>query len=170
MTAIELENVIGKNMAILVDTALELTGIVSWERAISLVIEDEAYTLIPRADGSQVRSQNLTMPFPLVVALNHRVKKFGKHGRIRVDRVSKKAILERDHYTCRYCGEYGDTIDHIIPRSRGGLNTLGNFCCACSSCNGSKADMTPEEAGMILINTFDSAELQTAIYERLQVA
>ncbi|MGG4033269.1 HNH endonuclease [Paenibacillus cisolokensis] len=49
-------------------------------------------------------------------------------------------ILQRDGYTCRYCGRYGDTIDHVLPKSKGGLSTPQNCVCACSACNLKKAD------------------------------
>lgn len=69
-------------------------------------------------------------------------------------RVSGKALFERDHNRCAYCGEYFDshhlTKDHIIPKKDGGRNTWMNLITACKSCNGRKADRTPEKAGMRL--------------------
>lgn len=49
-------------------------------------------------------------------------------------------ILQRDNYTCHYCGKFGDTIDHVFPKSKGGLSTPANCVCACSECNLRKAD------------------------------
>ncbi|AJY77774.1 hypothetical protein VN24_15640 [Paenibacillus beijingensis] len=49
-------------------------------------------------------------------------------------------ILQRDNYTCHYCGKFGDTIDHVFPKSKGGLSTPANCVCACSDCNLRKAD------------------------------
>ncbi|WP_274652545.1 HNH endonuclease [Paenibacillus humicola] len=49
-------------------------------------------------------------------------------------------ILQRDHYICRYCGRFGDTIDHVLPKSKGGLSTPDNCVCACADCNLKKAD------------------------------
>lgn len=49
-------------------------------------------------------------------------------------------ILQRDHYVCHYCGRYGDTIDHVLPKSKGGLSTPANCVCACADCNLKKAD------------------------------
>ena len=72
---------------------------------------------------------------------------------------SKRAIRERDEFTCCYCGEYGDTVDHIFPISRGGHVTWLNAVTACQPCNGFKADRTPEEAGMtMLYQPFDPRE------------
>ncbi|REE92853.1 HNH endonuclease [Paenibacillus taihuensis] len=49
-------------------------------------------------------------------------------------------ILQRDDYICRYCGKFGDTIDHVMPKSKGGLSSPANCVCACSECNLKKAD------------------------------
>ena len=64
-------------------------------------------------------------------------------------------IFERDKNTCQYCGVKFDrnelNIDHVVPRQRGGLTTWTNVVCSCLSCNGRKANRSPEEAGMRLI-------------------
>jgi HNH endonuclease len=54
-------------------------------------------------------------------------------------------ILERDDYKCYFCGEYGGTVEHLQPVSRGGLNTPKNCVCACLECNNEKGDMTLSE-------------------------
>ena len=63
---------------------------------------------------------------------------------------SRLAVLRRDRYRCAYCGRTGTTIDHIVPKSRGGRTSWTNCVAACASCNGKKANATPEEAGMRL--------------------
>ncbi|WP_433944539.1 HNH endonuclease [Paenibacillus sp. SN-8-1] len=57
----------------------------------------------------------------------------------------RRYILTRDNYTCYFCGEYGDTIDHLLPRAKGGHTTPDNCVCACSLCNQMKADKDAEE-------------------------
>lgn len=54
-------------------------------------------------------------------------------------------ILTRDNYTCHFCGQYGDTIDHMLPRAKGGHTTPDNCVCACNECNQSKADKDIED-------------------------
>ncbi|WP_091071553.1 HNH endonuclease [Paenibacillus sp. NFR01] len=54
-------------------------------------------------------------------------------------------ILERDRYICYFCGLYGDTIDHLLPRAKGGHTTPDNCVCACNLCNQSKADRSVED-------------------------
>lgn len=62
----------------------------------------------------------------------------------------RRFILDRDGDTCRYCGDYGDTIDHVVPRSKGGLSSPANCVCACNSCNQRKASRDLNEFVCIL--------------------
>jgi len=63
---------------------------------------------------------------------------------------SRTAILRRDQYRCAYCGQTGTTMDHVLPKSRGGSTTWTNCVAACHACNLRKANKTPKEAGMRL--------------------
>lgn len=53
-------------------------------------------------------------------------------------------ILKRDNYICHYCGNEGNTVDHIIPRCKGGISSPGNLVCACNKCNSSKGHQSYE--------------------------
>lgn len=57
----------------------------------------------------------------------------------------RRFILMRDHHSCHYCGEYGDTIDHLLPRAKGGYTTPANCVCACLACNQQKGNLTTEQ-------------------------
>ncbi|MBW5446021.1 HNH endonuclease [Cohnella sp. CFH 77786] len=57
----------------------------------------------------------------------------------------RRYILTRDKHTCHFCGQYGDTIDHLLPRAKGGHTTPDNCVCACNTCNQSKGDRDLEE-------------------------
>lgn len=63
---------------------------------------------------------------------------------------SRPGVLNRDGRRCGYCGGHATTVDHILPRSRGGKNTWKNTVAACDGCNQRKADRIPREAGMVL--------------------
>ncbi len=63
---------------------------------------------------------------------------------------SRSGVLARDGRRCGYCSGAATTVDHILPRSRGGRNTWTNTVAACDGCNQRKADCTPAEAGMVL--------------------
>jgi len=71
-------------------------------------------------------------------------------------KLSKKNILVRDKHTCQYCNivfsERTLTLDHVIPKSKGGSSRWENLVTACRKCNSKKADRTPEEAGMKLLS------------------
>jgi len=68
---------------------------------------------------------------------------------------SRRHLAKRDHHTCQYCGEQRPheemTIDHVMPRSRGGPSSWTNCVMSCFDCNSTKGDRTPEEAGMKLL-------------------
>lgn len=63
---------------------------------------------------------------------------------------TRHGVLARDGHRCGYCGRPANTIDHILPVSRGGKNTWLNTVAACDRCNQRKDDRTPTEAGMAL--------------------
>ena len=75
----------------------------------------------------------------------------------RSPRLSKINILRRDHFVCQYCGKAGSkdnmNVDHVKPRSQGGKSTWDNLVASCKTCNHSKADRTPNEAGLSLLTT-----------------
>lgn len=78
------------------------------------------------------------IPVPVTICLIRTVHKPEKQ----FDPVmaGRRQILDRDNWTCAYCGEFGSTIDHIHPQSLGGENTWLNLITACESCNQLKAD------------------------------
>jgi hypothetical protein len=83
---------------------------------------------------------------PLIIRLLNFVK-----YRIHKLKINRQRLYRRDNHECAYCGSKRNlTIDHIIPKSRGGQNTWMNLVTCCSSCNRLKDDKTPEEAGMKL--------------------
>lgn len=91
--------------------------------------------------------------YPIVIRLKYYVKvAYEKlHG---APRVSKRGVLLRDNRRCAYNLEHeAATIDHVMPRSRGGRNTWQNLVAACGPCNRKKGNRTPEEAGMKLLMT-----------------
>jgi len=67
---------------------------------------------------------------------------------------SRRNVAKRDHHTCQYCGAQPGweqiTVDHVVPRSQGGVSSWTNCVAACEPCNARKADRTPEHAGMHL--------------------
>jgi hypothetical protein len=72
-------------------------------------------------------------------------------GRIRLRfdpfayRYIRLKVLERDRYICYWCGQPGETMDHVVPWSKGGRTTMDNCICACQECNGMRGDMPAAE-------------------------
>jgi 5-methylcytosine-specific restriction endonuclease McrA len=86
-------------------------------------------------------------PVPLVLRLVRYVK---LSWRATKPRFSKRRLFERDKHSCAYCGKEANTVDHVVPRSHGGLTTWMNTVASCLKCNHKKSNRTPEEAGMKL--------------------
>ena len=83
---------------------------------------------------------------PLIIRLVNYVR-FRRNG----IKVGRRRVMKRDGYQCGYCGSKKNlTIDHIIPRSKGGDNSWKNLVTCCSKCNNLKDDKTPEEVGLKL--------------------
>ncbi|MEM9746521.1 MAG: HNH endonuclease [Actinomycetota bacterium] len=130
--------------ALVLNASFEPLSIVSPPRATCLVLADKADVL--EDDGHVMRSENLAVPRPSVIKLRYMVKV----PYVRRTALSRRAIFARDDHRCQYCGSRADSIDHVMPRSRGGPHTWENVAAACRRCNTDKRDRTPEEAGMRL--------------------
>ena len=64
-------------------------------------------------------------------------------------KITRRAVFARDDWTCQYCGARSNlTVDHVIPRSKGGLSSWENVVASCAPCNRRKADRTPIQSGM----------------------
>jgi hypothetical protein len=87
-------------------------------------------------------------PWPVVLRLVRYVKTAFRYAR--TPAWSKRGVLRRDGQSCAYCGDSAQTVDHLLPQSRGGRNTWLNTVAACTRCNHRKANRTPEEAAMVL--------------------
>ena len=85
----------------------------------------------------------LRVPRLLVLQVYNRVPA----GRVRF---SRRNIFVRDEHTCQYCGSNAETVDHVVPRSRGGRHTWDNVVAACRRCNGGKRDRLLGETTMRL--------------------
>jgi 5-methylcytosine-specific restriction endonuclease McrA len=131
--------------ALVLNASYEPLSIVSSRRAVCLVIDEKA-ELIEADLVDVMRSATLTVPRPTVVRLRYMVKT----PRRTVTAVSRRAVFARDEYRCQYCGGRADSIDHVVPKSRGGRHEWENLAAACRPCNTRKRDRTPDEAGMRL--------------------
>ena len=66
-------------------------------------------------------------------------------------KITRRAVFARDEWTCQYCGSRTNlTVDHVIPRSKGGGSSWDNIVASCAPCNRRKGDALPRQAGMQL--------------------
>jgi 5-methylcytosine-specific restriction endonuclease McrA len=95
-----------------------------------------------------VRTVSRKFPWPSVIRLNYFITVPYKKVVL-----TRKNILRRDAYKCAYCGrsDLPLTIDHVIPKAKGGHDSWENLVCACTNCNNMKGGRTPEEANLRLI-------------------
>jgi 5-methylcytosine-specific restriction endonuclease McrA len=132
---------------LLLTRGYEPISVISWQRAIRLQVLDKVEVV--ETWDAEVRSVRFAFKVPAVVRL---VTAFSLHQQ-RI-KFSRQNVLARDRWRCQYCGAKHPagvlTLDHVLPRSRGGKTSWENIVTACSECNSTKGSRTPEEAGMRL--------------------
>lgn len=102
--------------------------------------------LVSGVEGVLLRSVSENYPYPSVIRLSRYV-----NAPYRGVVLSRNNIFRRDGLTCQYCGARNNlSLDHVLPKSRGGASNWKNLVTACRPCNARKGDKTPEEAGMPL--------------------
>lgn len=156
-------------MTIFVTNAgLQILARVTWQRAATLLASGVARNMLGTPLVRVVHSPSTTLAIHQVVAI-HRSAYRPWAGKTIDSYASPPTILARDSHTCAYCGGHADTVDHIVPQSRGGASTFGNQVAACHADNQRKAERTPREAGMALRHApfaYDPWALdQAAVYE-----
>lgn len=132
----------------------EPLSVISIPRAINLVLAEKAVVI--EQSGEFLKTVREQFPVPSVIALRTYINVPRRQAHW-----SRRGILVRDSFTCIYCGvqpgqtmrgkvvgKSDFTVDHVIPKSRGGRDTWSNTACACYACNHRKGDRLPHEAGM----------------------
>lgn len=136
-------------------------------RALIHLWNDNARIVDPRDyqlyDWSDWAAMAPTGDEPFVQAVSHRIRVPEVMTLTQFDRLpnqtvtfSRRNVFKRDKYTCQYCGKQPGTpdltIDHVLPRAQGGQSSWENCVLACFQCNSRKADRTPAQARMRLLN------------------
>jgi len=118
---------------LVLNSSYEPINFTSWKRAVVLLLKEKAQVLSNRV----IRLLNyIKLPLSKIMNITP----------------SRSMIYKRDNNTCQYCGAKSKlTIDHVIPRSKGGGDTWENLVVACSSCNCKKSDKLLEQTGMKLV-------------------
>jgi 5-methylcytosine-specific restriction endonuclease McrA len=129
---------------LLLNATYEPLCVVSTRRAIVLVLAAKAVE-VDSADDV-VHAETISLAVPVVVRLTRYVR-VPYPSQVPL---SRRAVFTRDGQTCVYCGSSATSIDHVVPRSRGGTHTWDNVVAACRRCNHTKADRSLAELGWVL--------------------
>ena len=125
---------------LVLNAGFEPLAVVSFKRALVLMTKDKA-TILSADDEHPVFTMYGAYDRPSVILLTRYVRL--PNGRS--VSVSRRGVLRRDAQRCGYCGSSASTIDHVIPKSRGGKDTWENLVACCLRCNNAKGDRTPGE-------------------------
>jgi 5-methylcytosine-specific restriction endonuclease McrA len=164
-------NVLANREVLVLNKGWVAVGIVTLERAITMlfssykdgtpkakIIDPHDFQQFSWEDWSEfklkegetgIRTASQDFRIPEIIVLS----KYEKMPRQRAN-FNRKTLFNRDQHQCQYCGSRPGneelSLDHVLPKSRGGKTTWNNIVCACVTCNAKKADRTPEEAKMKL--------------------
>ncbi len=133
---------------LVLNQSYEPLNICKVRRAVVLLYQNKAEML---ENGSGfIHSAAFEFPVPSVIRLAYLTKRPPRSER----KLTRLEVFKRDDYACQYCGKESRhlTLDHVIPRYRGGQHTWENVVSACVPCNRRKASRTPQEAGMRLVH------------------
>jgi 5-methylcytosine-specific restriction endonuclease McrA len=121
-------------------------GLVDWKRAMSLMFAEKVRVL--KFSDQVIQGVSRTFRAPAVAVLIKVVRSVYR-GRVPF---SRRNVMVRDRFTCAYCGTRSQpiTMDHVVPRSRGGKTDFDNCVACCRACNQKKGARLPNEAGMPL--------------------
>jgi 5-methylcytosine-specific restriction endonuclease McrA len=129
---------------LVLNATFEPINVCTVRRAVVLLLKEKAEVL---EHGSwELHSETTTIARPLVIRLVSYVRvPRDAHRR----KITRRAVFARDNWTCQYCGTRTNlTVDHVIPRSKGGGSHWENIVASCAPCNRRKGDRTPGQAGM----------------------
>jgi len=128
---------------LVLNATYEPINVCSLQRAVVLVLKNKAEVLERAA--RKLRSAAADHAYPLVIRLVYFVRVPRNESR----KISRRAVFARDGYECQYCGAASHlTMDHVIPRSRGGGSSWDNVVTSCAPCNLRKGNRLPHEINM----------------------
>ena len=131
---------------LLLNVTYEPLTTVGLRRAVCLVLGGKAEVVHDDVQGGVLHAATVSLATPSVIRLSRYVR---VPYRNRVP-LTRAALMRRDNYKCAYCGRRAETIDHVVPRSRGGQHAWENCVASCTICNHRKADRLLSELGWSL--------------------
>jgi 5-methylcytosine-specific restriction endonuclease McrA len=130
--------------SLVLNASLQPLAVVPHRRAVVLVLKDKAEVV--HSNGVVFRSERFEMAAPTVVRLRYFV-----HVPYRASvALTRRAVFARDGWVCQYCGAPAENVDHVVPKSRGGLHTWDNVVAACRRCNSRKENRLAHDVGLKL--------------------
>ena len=130
---------------LLLNATYEPLRVVHWQKAITLWCQGKVE--IVSSYDREVRSVSFSIRLPSVIRLLRRIR---MRRTVEYVPFSRANIYARDNHACQYCGSPADSLDHVVPRSRGGEHVWENVVAACRPCNVRKRDRMLEDSGMRL--------------------
>ena len=131
---------------LLLDSSFYPLQMIDWKKALSLFFTDRA-EVVENHQGVTIRSPNQNFKLPKVMRL------FCKIGEVNMVKFNRLNVFYRDSFTCQYCRKPFTskdlTLDHVIPKSKGGDTSWENIVSSCGPCNNKKADKLPHEINMV---------------------
>ena len=141
---------------LVLNASYEPINVCTVRRAAVLVLKQRAEML--EHSTSTLRAERMSMPRPVVIRLVTYVRiPRDAHRR----KITRRAVFARDRWTCQYCGHERSslTVDHVVPRSKGGGSGWENIVTCCAPCNRRKGDRLPLQANMTLRRSAERAQL-----------
>lgn len=131
---------------LLLNSSHEPLAVVTGRRALVLVVAGKADCVLERPATAVIRSPSVSIAVPAVV----RLRRYVRVPYQAPPAITRAGVLRRDSRRCAYCRGRGDTVDHVIPKSRGGSHSWENCVACCVRCNARKADRLLDELGWLL--------------------
>jgi 5-methylcytosine-specific restriction endonuclease McrA len=131
---------------LVLNATFEPINVCTVRRAVVLLLKEKA-EVIEHSEW-ELHSASRTLPRPMVIRLVTYVRiPRDTHRR----KITRRAVFARDNWTCQYCGSRSNlTVDHVVPRSKGGGSSWDNIVASCAPCNRRKGSALPRQVGMSL--------------------
>jgi 5-methylcytosine-specific restriction endonuclease McrA len=135
-----------RGRVLVLNATYEPINVCTVRRAVVLLLKEKAEVV--ERSNRQLHSERMTFTRPAVIRLRTYVRvPRDVHRR----KITRRAVFARDGWACQYCGSRTSlTVDHVVPRSKGGGSTWENIVASCAPCNRRKGDSLPRQAGMSL--------------------
>jgi 5-methylcytosine-specific restriction endonuclease McrA len=132
---------------LVLNATYEPINVCTVRRAVVLLLKEKA-EIIEHAE-LELHSASCTLARPVVIRLVTYVRiPRDTHRR----KITRRAVFARDEWTCQYCGARSNlTVDHVVPRSKGGMSNWENIVASCAPCNRRKGNALPRQVGMRLL-------------------